>query len=719
MSCKYTYKNIFFNSKEDILDFLSKNVIVKKQLSPPASPPTIPPTQDVNVVLNPNAIGFKILQPEYYLTQSVVSVADAKANMERKNALLRSVKNLNELPTKVRIHTYPHKEVNKNEELYGKKFQKLGGGQLFQIVHTSEEGVETIIYEFRSLKHGFGLSKGFVQELFPRIIPFLPEKSLLETTDTNGYSNKQFFPDGFENFYSLYDVWNVMNETERADFLHKLNIRREQMVEAFDTQNVFDAILKQERQQYELSRVLGNYRTANRGNTVASYGVDFKTEVSVETLPHSMYIDAQTGNQHQVVVLADFDRLYDGEGVLKTGEEYKSAMKKIVDGLRVIVDSATGQEKDRISDAIIDQLAAQLNGDGFDSVHFLNSGYNLVISDTSGKPYIKPLFPTTDLKSNDALNKNLYELVQNSKYNQKSTRTQGFHILLKNLSEKVGTKVYVKNVNFNFYTTDKKVNMYTLAVSLEWVKDGKKHNKTIHVPVEDNNEAAGRYEKNVSDIQKKLAKQVEELFEVSDVSVSFVASELKEPHDVATILKNNNQVELGVFWDPRYDDGNPKSDFRSGTPVLFSEDRIVPKLISEEQTSKRATDAVTLPTISTPVEIPEVSPVTIIPTTSGVSPIQEQVNSFIGKEGILLQKDLKDRHNNVVQIFGVDIDKLMESSEDAKSRVLTALGKEDRASQFKSLKNQLSYLYFNSKFEHLKPLFTTDNKKVESDCVIK
>jgi hypothetical protein len=60
MSCKYTYKNIFFNSKEDILDFLSKNVIVKKQLSPPASPPTIPPTQDVNVVLNPNAIGFKI-----------------------------------------------------------------------------------------------------------------------------------------------------------------------------------------------------------------------------------------------------------------------------------------------------------------------------------------------------------------------------------------------------------------------------------------------------------------------------------------------------------------------------------------------------------------------------------------------------------------------------------------------------------------------------------
>jgi hypothetical protein len=130
-------------------------------------------------------LDLKSLQPEYYLTQSVVSVADAKANMERKNALLRSVKNLNELPTKVRIHTYPHKEVNKNEELYGKKFQKLGGGQLFQIVHTSEEGVETIIYEFRSLKHGFGLRKTFLDSLFPRIAPFLKSKNLLETTDTN------------------------------------------------------------------------------------------------------------------------------------------------------------------------------------------------------------------------------------------------------------------------------------------------------------------------------------------------------------------------------------------------------------------------------------------------------------------------------------------------------------------------------------------------------
>jgi len=719
MSCKYTYKNIFFNSKEDILDFLSKNVIVKKQLSPPASPPTIPPTQDVNVVLNPNAIGFKILQPEYYLTQSVVSVADAKANMERKNALLRSVKNLNELPTKVRIHTYPHKQVNKNEQLYNEDFLKLGGGQLFQIVHTSEEGVETILYEFRSLKHGFGLRKTFLDSLFPRIAPFLKSKNLLETTDTNKYSNKQFFPNGFENYYSLYDVWEVMNETERSEFLHKFNIRREQMVEAFDTQNVFDAIMKQPTQQYELSRLLADYKTSKRANIIPSYGVDFKTEVGVDKLPHSMYIDVQTGNQYRVVVLADFDRLYDGEGNLKTGEEYKSAMKKIVDGLRVLIDGGTGEEKDRIEDAILNQLQAQLESDKLSSVHFLNSGYNLVLSDSEGKPYIKPLLPTTNLESNDALNQNLYEFVQDPKNNQKSTRTQGFHILLTNLSEQVKTKVFVKNVNFNFYTKVDGTSMKSLAVSLEWVKDEIKHNKTIHVLVSNIKEESGRYEKNISDIQTKLAQKVGELFGVSDVSVSFVASELKESHDVDTILKNNNQVELGVFWDPRYDDGNPKSDFRNGTPVLFGDDRILPKLISEEQTSETTTNAVTLPSISAPVEIPTATPVTVVPTTAGVSPIQEQVNSFIGKEGILLQKDLKDRHNNVVQIFGVDIDKLMESSEDAKSRVLTALGKEDRASQFKSLKNQLSYLYFNSKFEHLKPLFTTDNKKVESDCVIK
>lgn len=670
-----------------------------------------PPTENtISEVLLIEAQGLKILQPEYYLALDVLDRDEAKANFQRRKELLNSVTNLSEIPTTVREVAYPAKSINKTEQIYGDVFIKLGGGKLYHLIHTNPEtGQETILYEFRSLKHGFGLQKSWVDATYPRIVEKLKtEDGLLETMDVNGFSNKQFFTD-FDSYYSLYDVVSWLNDEEYADFLHKFNIRREQMDEAFDTDNVFQELVADPNTQYELNRVLDGWVDSFRGATVNSYAVDFEKQTTIDTLPQSKFIDVETGNQHHVIVYADFGLLYDEEGNLKTETEYKIAKQKVVDGMQVRVDGAN--DSSRISNYILDNLVQQLDSDVLAPVHFLSSGYNLVLSDTNGKPYIKSLSPSTDLKENEVLKQNLHALVESAQYNGKSTREAGFHILLNNLSKKVGYRVEVSNVKFNFYTKQDGKQVRSIAVSLEWVEKDIKKSKTLHISLKENLVEEGRYEKNIKEISDGLIKQVEKEFGVTGISAKFVAAEAKEPVDVPTILKNNNSVELGVYWN--------RKDFRKNTPVLFNSDRVIPRIVEEYEQELKEETSVALPVVSTKIE--EAKTKTAAPIEqSDIPPIQAMVNKHVGEKGMILQKD-ENITSEKALLFGADIVKIMEQGKDIEQMLNEALEfskTENENSAHEYIQSVLSYLYFDPEFITLRPYFNTQPKPIDSNCVL-
>lgn len=671
-----------------------------------------PPTENtIPEVLLTEAQGLKILQPEYYLALDVLDRDEAKVNFQRRKELINSVTNLSEIPTTVREVAYPAKSINKTEQIYGDVFIKLGGGKLYHLINTNPEtGQETILYEFRSLKHGFGLQKTWVDTSYPRIVEELKNTDgLLETTGKDGFTNKPFFFGDFSSYYSLYDVWNLMNEDERSDFLHKFNIRADQMQEAFDTQNVFEKLLASPSEKYELNRILDGWVDSFRGAAVNSYAVDFEKQTTIDTLPQSKFIDAETGNQHHVVVYADFDLLYDGEGNLKTETEYKIAKQKVVDGMQVRVDA--GNNTSRITNYILDNLIQQLDSEVLEPVHFLSSGYNLVLSDTNGKPYIKSLFPSTDLKGNEVLNKNLHALVESADWNGKSTREAGFHILLNNLSNKVGYSVEVSNVKFNFYTKQDGKQVRSIAVSLEWVDKDTKKSKTLHISLKENLTEEGRYEKNIKEISDGLIKQVEKEFGVTGISAKFVAAEAKEPVDVPTILKNNNSVELGVFWN--------RNDFRKDTPVLFNSDRVIPRIVEEYEQELKEESSVALPVVSTKIE--EAKTKTAAPIEqSDIPPIQAMVNKHVGEKGMILQKD-ENITSEKALLFGADVVKIMEQSKDAEQMLNEMLEDSKTISENEThsdIKSILSLLYFNPKFESLRPYFNTQPKPIDSNCVL-
>ena len=663
-------------------------------------------------ILLTEAQGLKILQPEYYLALDVLDRDEAKANLQRRKELLNSVTNLSEIPTTVREVAYPAKSINKTEQIYGDVFIKLGGGKFYHLIHTNPEtGQETILYEFRSLKHGFGLQKSWVDATYPRIVRELEivGGGLLETTGKDGFTNVPFFIGNFSDYYSLYEVWNNMNEDESADLLHKFNIRPEQMQEAFDTQNVFEDLLEDPDTQYELNRVLDGWVDSFRAATVNSYAVDFEKQTTIDTLPQSKFIDVETGNQHHVVVYADFGLLYDEEGNLKTETEYKIAKQKVVDGMQVRVDGAN--DSSRISNYILDNLVQQLDSDVLEPVHFLSSGYNLVLSDTNGKPYIKSLSPSTDLKENEVLKQNLHALVESAQYNGKSTREAGFHILLNNLSKKVGYRVEVSNVKFNFYTKQDGKQVRSIAVSLEWVEKDIKKSKTLHISLKENLTEEGRYEKNIKEISDGLIKQVEKEFGVTGISAKFVAAEAKEPVDVPTILKNNNSVELGVFWN--------RNDFRKDTPVLFNSDRVIPRIVEEYEQELKEESSVALPVVSTKVE--EAKTQTAAPIEqSDIPPIQAMVNKHVGEKGMILQKD-ENITSEKALLFGADVVKIMEQSKDIEQMLNEALEfskTENENSAHEYIQSVLSYLYFDPEFIRLRPYFNTQPKPIDSNCVL-
>ncbi len=671
-----------------------------------------PPTENtISEVLLTKAQGLKILQPEYYLALDVLDRDEAKANLQRRKELLNSVTNLSEIPTTVREVAYPAKSINKTEQIYGDVFIKLGGGKLYHLIHTNPEtGQETILYEFRSLKHGFGLQKSWVNATYPRIVEELKiEDGLLETVDVNGFSNKQFFTD-FDSYYSLYDVVSLLNDEEYIDFLHKFNIRREQMDEAFDTDGVFQELTKDPDTKYELNRVLDGWVDSFRGATVSSYAVDFEKQTTIDTLPQSKFIDVETGNQHHVVVYADFGLLYDEEGNLKKDEEYKLAKTNVIKSLR-IYGEIPDDSLSRIRTTVRNTLIQQLDSTVLEPVHFLSSGYNLVLSDTNGKPYIKSLSPSTDLKENEVLNKNLHALVELADWNGKSTREAGFHILLNNLSKKVGYRVEASNVKFNFYTKQDGKQVRSIVVSLEWVEKDIKKSKTLHISLKENLVEEGRYEKNIKEISDGLIKQVEKEFGVTGISAKFVAAEAKEPVDVPTILKNNNSVELGVFWN--------RNDFRKDTPVLFNSDRVIPRIVEEYEQELKEESSVALPVVSTKVE--EAKTQTAAPIEqSDIPPIQAMVNKHVGEKGMILQKD-ENITSEKALLFGADVVKIMEQSKDIEQMLNEALEfskTENENSAHEYIQSVLSYLYFDPEFIRLRPYFNTQPKPIDSNCVL-
>jgi len=671
-----------------------------------------PPTENtISEVLLTKAQGLKILQPEYYLALDVLDRDEAKANLQRRKELLNSVTNLSEIPTTVREVAYPAKSINKTEQIYGDVFIKLGGGKLYHLIHTNPEtGQETILYEFRSLKHGFGLQKSWVNATYPRIVEELKiEDGLLETVDVNGFSNKQFFTD-FDSYYSLYDVVSLLNDEEYIDFLHKFNIRREQMDEAFDTDGVFQELTKDPDTKYELNRVLDGWVDSFRGATVSSYAVDFEKQTTIDTLPQSKFIDVETGNQHHVVVYADFGLLYDEEGNLKKDEEYKLAKTNVIKSLR-IYGEIPDDSLSRIRTTVRNTLIQQLDSTVLEPVHFLSSGYNLVLSDTNGKPYIKSLSPSTDLKENEVLNKNLHALVELADWNGKSTREAGFHILLNNLSKKVGYRVEASNVKFNFYTKQDGKQVRSIVVSLEWVEKDIKKSKTLHISLKENLVEEGRYEKNIKEISDGLIKQVEKEFGVTGISAKFVAAEAKEPVDVPTILKNNNSVELGVFWN--------RNDFRKDTPVLFNSDRVIPRIVEEYEQELKEESSVALPVVSTKVE--EAKTQTAAPIEqSDIPPIQAMVTKHVGEKGMILQKD-ENITSEKALLFGADVVKIMEQGKDIEQMLNEALEfskTENENSAHEYIQSVLSYLYFDPEFIRLRPYFNTQPKPIDSNCVL-
>ena len=547
--------------------------------------PDISATETKQIEINHTA---KFFQNDFYITKSAYEKDPPKFNklLKLRKELLNNIDNINNIQWRVERVALPMKENEKLVDLFeGNNIAKFGKTPAFKII-TNYKNSPVLLYEFRDIKSSFAINPKFVTKFTEGMeekeltqLKITPEELNLPIKDSKKYSE-------WISVFKLAEKLKEKGGTELDDFLRLIRLDSREYTEMVTSQKVFEKIIKQDSTEgIKLERVLNKYNstTSITGTTMAA---NYSDIIPWEDMQTNVYIDPSTGEQYHLIMKINLPYIkYDASNTVENEEEknkeeddYKEKLRNAIASGRLF--SKNKAVPDDLELKIKKQLIAQLENKGFFPVHFLESGYNIIFSDSEGSPYVKHLLSGEYIPfktGQDVLN-----VITTPDKNEQTTRTDGWHVIINGIGSKINTPFKIDNIKYNNW---KKVDsdetfkslVFTVAFTKKEGEEIKEKTVRIHVPFNEKNK-----NDSVQDIiSKRLNEAIPKLIKkeygidvkTTDFSFKFVAATMKEPQSFDEIISTTGFVTPAITFDNK----NNTGDMRNGEMFNFYNDRIVPR----------------------------------------------------------------------------------------------------------------------------------------------
>ena len=556
----------------------SFKVRVNKTLPPTNIPSTSPvSTREDNI---------DFMQNDFYLNDSAFNKNTKiynEALLERRR-LLNSLKNINDLVWEL--------EDNQMIDLKEKKIDShtVANGSLLKIhqapfftISTQVNGKKVIVQEYRDLRNGWGISKSFLSTL---------GISIKDSFDFNseGLSRATNFEVIKKDWVSLYNVVEYLenNNTEKFELLIKqLGLKENILRMSFRRQK----LLESGKTNLRLKRIAEEYISSPTVHENSLHS-NYIAKERIENLSNNVVID-KDGNQYTAIldVIIPYVQLIEGDGFTNEADKYRQILKDKIDEAKF---KGTIENNIPLQLEIKAKLQAQLDeidseGNYINSpATFLNNGFNLIFTDSKGRPYVKNLI--ADVPTLPTSNEMLRDIKADVLVGD--VRSSGWFINISGLQEQLGAKFEVVKVGFNKFATEKED---ISGISILYLYQDEKGNdnfwRTNYRLSTANNVNTIPYL--TKDIKNDIKKHFNEKVDVSKISVNFVKSNKKKPENYDDIIINNPYVIKGI----EFENPKNKNDMRNKTTYSFFNDRV--EVVEIEKQSDDKDEIVPVPTVTT------------------------------------------------------------------------------------------------------------------------
>lgn len=557
----------------------------KVRVSKTPPPTNIPST--VSISKTEDNIDF--MQNDFYLNDSAFNKNKKMYNealLERRK-LLNSLKNINDL-----VWELGDKQII---DLEGKKIDShtIANNNLLKIhqapfftISTEINGKKVVVQEYRDLRNGWGISKSFLSTLG------IPIKDSFDF-NSGGLAKATNFEDIKKDWVSLYNVVEYLenNNTEKFELLiEQLGLKENILRMSFRRQK----LLESGKNNLRLKRVVEEYISSPKVHENSLHS-NYIAKERIENLSNNVVID-KDGNQYTAIldIIIPYVQLIEGDGFTNEADKYRQILKDKIDEAKF---KGTIENNIPLQLEIKAKLQAQL--DETDSKEnyinspatFLNNGFNLIFTDSKGKPYVKNLI--ADVPVLPTSNKMLEDIKADVLVGD--VRSNGWFINISGLQEQLGAKFEVVKVEFNKFATEKED---ISGISILYLYQDEKGNdnfwRTNYKLSTANNVNTIPYL--TRDIKNDIKNHFKEKVDISKISVNFVKSNKKKPENYNDIVVNNPYVIKGI----EFENSKNKNDMRNKTTYSFFNDRV--EVVEIEKQNNNEDEIVPVPTVTTKIE---------------------------------------------------------------------------------------------------------------------